>query len=73
MLEKFYFESFLIAFSAFVGAIFSHVVSEIMKKPKIALRCKIGFIAISLLVAFVFVISVLWVAISVIGIINWYS
>lgn len=68
MLEKFYFESFLIAFSAFIGALFSYIFNWAIEKSGMDRTRKIVFLIASLFVTILAVGLVLWLVISFIGI-----
>ena len=65
-LSKFYFNSFLVAFSAFMGAILSLSISEIFGS-KMVILSKIGFSALLFLVSLIIVMFVLYKVISHLG------
>lgn len=67
MLEKFYFETFLITFSALIGALFSYLLGWIIKESKMNGTRKFIFI-IFMFLATIFVVGlVLFLVISFIG------
>ena len=70
MLEKFYFESFLIAFSALVGAIFSYVFIKIIEVSGMSVQMKIFILAILFLITIALIMLILWGVISLLGIIH---
>ncbi|MCK9544607.1 MAG: hypothetical protein M0R03_21510 [Novosphingobium sp.] len=67
MLEKFYFESFLIAFSALIGALFSYVFSWAIERSGMDKPRKIVFLIVTFFITILIVGLVLWAVISFIG------
>lgn len=71
MLEKFYFETFLIAFSAFIGAFVSYFIGWTIERSKINNQRKIIFLLslfiftmlVSALVLFLVIYLIGWLAI----------
>ncbi len=67
MLEIFYFETFLIAFSALIGALFSYLLGWIIKESKLDGTRKFIFIIIMFLATIIVVGIVLFIVIFLIG------
>jgi len=67
MLEKFYFESFLISFSAFCGAIISYFLNWIIDKSKMSLVRKIIVLIVILFFSILSILFILFVIIYIIG------
>jgi len=67
MLEKFYFESFLIAFSALIGALFSYVFGWAIEKSGMNGIRKFIFLIIMFILTIVLVALVLFSVIYAIG------
>jgi hypothetical protein len=67
MLEKFYFECFLIAFSALIGALFSCLFGWTIKESKMDRTRKFVFIGALFLLTIFVVGLVLFLVISLIG------
>ena len=70
MLEKFYFESFLIAFSALVGALFSYLFGWTIDKSGLDKTRKLVFVISMFVVTLIFVGIILGVIIYFIGLSN---
>jgi len=66
-LSKFYFNSFLITFSAFMGAILSLLLSEIFKNNSLDLLAKISFSVLLFIGSLLIVMFVLYKVIFYLG------
>jgi len=70
MLEKFYFESFLIAFSAFIGAFLSYFVYWIMEKSNLNFSRKLIYLILIFILTLLLIIIILFGVIYLIGLLN---
>jgi len=70
MLEKFYFETFLIAFSAFVGALVSSLINWTIHKSGLDKKRKIVFVISIFIITLILVGIILFFVIYLIGIKN---
>lgn len=70
MLEKFYFESFLIAFSAFIGAFLSYLVYWTIEKSNMDGSRKLIFLVVMFILTILLVTAILFGFIYLIGLLH---